>query len=453
MRAHTSRVQSTVPVVPCSDLPKSHGPLGHLRASLLMKIAVWHNLPSGGGLRALDDQVRGLSERGHELHVWAPPTAGRPDSVVLAATTHEVALDRPTSRDGIVPALRSAWRGRREDLDAFAVHAARCAREMSELGPDIVFAHSCQFYRVPAIGQYLRLPAVLYLHEPNRRLYEATFPAFPWAARQARRPIRPVSIRKFADELSGVQQARIHVGAETRWVHAFDEVLVNSLYSRESVLRAYGRLSRVCLLGIDTARFGLQERPAQLRGTVMTVGALVIEKNAEFLVRAVAAAGPVRRFVWVANYVNERYRKLVERAAADAGLDLELRVAISDDELLRSFAEADVFVYAPRLEPFGLAPLEANATGLPVVAVAEGGVRETVVDGVNGILAEHDEASFAAAVAGLLEDAVRTRALGRSARDHVVRRWPLDASIERLERQLAAVVARAAGGPETARLP
>ena len=36
-------------------------------------------------------------------------------------------------------------------------------------------------------------------------------------------------------------------------------------------------------------------------------------------------------------------------------------------------------LYAPRLEPFGLAPLEANACGLPVIAVPEGGVRETVV--------------------------------------------------------------------------
>jgi len=43
-------------------------------------------------------------------------------------------------------------------------------------------------------------------------------------------------------------------------------------------------------------------------------------------------------------------------------------------------------VYSARLEPFGLAPLEANACATPVVAVAEGGVRESIRNGVNGVL-------------------------------------------------------------------
>jgi len=45
-------------------------------------------------------------------------------------------------------------------------------------------------------------------------------------------------------------------------------------------------------------------------------------------------------------------------------------------------------LYAPRLEPVRYAPLEANACELPVVGVAEGGLRETIVDGVNGLLVD-----------------------------------------------------------------
>ncbi|MHB1599044.1 MAG: hypothetical protein ACYCXY_09175 [Acidimicrobiales bacterium] len=40
-----------------------------------MRIAVWHNLPSGGGKRALYDQIRGLLELGHYVESWCPPSA------------------------------------------------------------------------------------------------------------------------------------------------------------------------------------------------------------------------------------------------------------------------------------------------------------------------------------------------------------------------------------------
>jgi glycosyltransferase involved in cell wall biosynthesis len=407
-----------------------------------MRIAIWHNLPSGGGLRALDDQLRGLAGRGHELHVWAPPSASRPPSIDVATTHREVPLTLPADERIGLRGLRSAWRGRREGLDALAGHASRCAREISDVRPDLVLAHPCQFVRVPAIGHYLDTPSVLYLQEPNRRLYEATSGS-PWAAHRVTRTLRPSSLRKFATELIRTELTRVQVATETAWINGFDEVLVNSSFTRESVLRAYGRCSHVCSLGIDDERFEFQDRPAHVRGNVLSVGALVPEKNVVFLVRAVAAAGPsVRRFTWVANYVDSPYLKVVEQAAANAGILLDLRTAVTDHELLESCAEADLFVYAPRLEPFGLAPLEANATGLPVIAVAEGGVRETVIEGVNGIFAEHDEALFGAAVADLLGDPARLRALGHSARTHVEKHWPLGASIDRLERRLIAASVR-----------
>src|SRR5260221_3882931 len=42
-----------------------------------MKIAVWHNLPSGGGKRALYYHARGLVQRGHFVEAWCPPTSNR----------------------------------------------------------------------------------------------------------------------------------------------------------------------------------------------------------------------------------------------------------------------------------------------------------------------------------------------------------------------------------------
>ena len=84
--------------------------------------------------------------------------------------------------------------------------------------------------------------------------------------------------------------------------------------------------------------------------------------------------------------------------------------------------------------------LEANACGLPVVAVAEGGVRETVQDGVNGLLVEEDEPAMAAAIDRLRGDPALRRALGENGRRIVAERWSLETAADRLERRLEEVV-------------
>src|SRR5260370_35177388 len=59
-----------------------------------MKIAVWHNLPSGGGKRALYYHVRGLVEKGHSVEAWCPSTSDRnylPLSEVI--TEHVAPID------------------------------------------------------------------------------------------------------------------------------------------------------------------------------------------------------------------------------------------------------------------------------------------------------------------------------------------------------------------------
>jgi len=119
----------------------------------------------------------------------------------------------------------------------------------------------------------------------------------------------------------------------------------------------------------------------------------------------------------------------------------EPKVGVDDDELVNTLNRAAMMVYAPRLEPFGLAPLEANACGVPVIAIAEGGVRETVIDGVNGLLVEPDIKSTAAAIDHLRNEKLYARKLGESGTRLVTEKWSLRASIDRLERKLTDLMA------------
>ena len=113
-------------------------------------------------------------------------------------------------------------------------------------------------------------------------------------------------------------------------------------------------------------------------------------------------------------------------------------LAASHDEVVRVLNEASVLAYAPRLEPFGFAPLEAGACGLPVVARAEGGVRETVVDGETGLLVEED-ADLTSALERLLNDEALARRMGENARRRVESTWSLPQATNRLGRHLREV--------------
>ena len=61
---------------------------------------------------------------------------------------------------------------------------------------------------------------------------------------------------------------------------------------------------------------------------------------------------------------------------------------VTDQELINLYANAKAIIF-PQIEDFGLVPLEAQASGTPVIAFNKGGAKETVIDGQTGIFCNH----------------------------------------------------------------
>jgi len=69
-----------------------------------------------------------------------------------------------------------------------------------------------------------------------------------------------------------------------------------------------------------------------------------------------------------------------------AGPTVEILSQIADQQLISLYRNARAYLFASVDEEFGIAPIEAMGYGLPVIAYASGGLKETVIDGKNGYL-------------------------------------------------------------------
>ena len=104
-------------------------------------------------------------------------------------------------------------------------------------------------------------------------------------------------------------------------------------------------------------------------------------------------------------------------------------------------ATGAVYVWPGCGEAYGLAYLEAQAAGLPVVAMAVAGVPEVVTDGVTGILvADGDAAGIATAITRLLGNEGLRRHMSRAARAQVQAKHTMQGAVLRLDALLQGVM-------------
>lgn len=139
-------------------------------------------------------------------------------------------------------------------------------------------------------------------------------------------------------------------------------------------------------------------------------------------------------------------RELAEAALADAGLSDRARLVGSQVRFEALLRECDAFLLPSETESFGLAALEALASGVPVVASDVGGLPEVVQDGVTGFLrAADDVQGMAEAVLSLFTDPGRAATMGRAARADVLERFRQAPMVDRYEALYRRVVGRSVG--------
>jgi len=175
--------------------------------------------------------------------------------------------------------------------------------------------------------------------------------------------------------------ARLAMGLTAPWLRAWDvttaarvdHFIANSQFVAERIGKYYRREATVINPPVDTARFAIAPAAGNF---YLCAGQITPYKKIEIAIEAFTRLG--NRLVIAGSGATKAMRRA-------AGSNVEFLDAVDDITLARLLAECRALVF-PGLEDFGIVPLEALASGRPVIAYGRGGALETVIDGHTGIL-------------------------------------------------------------------
>lgn len=395
-----------------------------------MKIALYHNLPSGGARRAVYEMVKRLAGRGHLVDEFCPTTA---DLGFLPLTPFvRQTFSYPFQPRGVypqrIPFLTPylTWGRLMADWGKLVQLNRQIAYQMAGGEYDCVFSHDCQLMLTPSIMGQVGLPTLHYCHHIPLHRAE-TVPAQTFIQR-VKQLYYDLPVRAYP------QWVQWREGVHLRQA---DRLLVNSQFVYQALQKQYRVLATVCYLGVD----GQQFRPLALdrEPFVLHVGAIHAGKGQRFLVEAISKMPAHSRppLVIAANsWDNQEYQALQQQAAR-LGVQLTIQNVTDSEELVLLYNRARLMLYASLAEPWGLAVVEAMACGTPVLALAAGGLLESVIDGVTGLLSPVQPQLFAEMLIALYQNENQRQLLGGQAAEYVRQRFSWEATVDQLEQQLA----------------
>lgn len=396
-----------------------------------MRIAIFHNQPGGGARRALHG-FAGRLHRRHTIDVFtltsSDQTFLRDEDIADTVVRFPYAPRKPI-RFGL---FANDVQRRRDFRDLIAANGAAAGR-IDAAGYDVVLVDVCRYLLIPPILAQLRTPSVYYAHDPPARAGNEA-----WVVAQTRwGRARDLWHKPFLD-----RQARLVAEWQRAAVRNATSVCTNSSYTAAHYRDAFGIEAVVCPPGVDLAAKVDDERDCT---RVLAVGEVEPHKGYPFLVDALARLDARVRpqLHIIAHRANPVEQARLELRAREKGVHCMIELGVTDAGLEEAYRRSGAFVFSAHSEPLGLAPLEAMAHGLPVVAVGEGGVLETVKDGVTGFVVPRDAQAFASRLQLLLSEEKLARRIGSNGRTMIEGRWSWPDRSAALEGALAAATRRA----------
>lgn len=350
-----------------------------------LKIAAYYNLPSGGARNAFENILNGLKAMGHQIDIYS----GQAFQSIEVKKKFIVAVNN-------FLLLLNFWRYKR--------FSRKLALEINKKDYDIAIVTNSKILQHPFILRFLKIPKLLISQEPLRIIYEKNFQK-NYVYKKYYKGIMEKIV--FLYSFLGILARQ---GPDRENLTHADQLIVNSYFSKENFLSAYGILGKVVYPGIDTEIF----KPAsgnKRENCILSVGSYHAIKGHDLVIKALSLIPqnkqPLLRILGFGDFKTfEKELQYLEKLRDSRGLHNKVRFEKNflGNNIVKVYQKSYLTIVTHFLEPFGLVPIESMACGTPVIAVREGGFRETIKHNKTGLLVERDPKELAEAILYLLEN-------------------------------------------------
>jgi glycosyltransferase involved in cell wall biosynthesis len=368
-----------------------------------MKIAVFHNLPPGGAKRTVYEQVKRLSVN-NKVDVYEFKYREN-DFLNLSLYASNVYKYNFEIKSNLPSFLKRLEKDYQNFILLPKVHE-NIAKDINLRGYDVVLAHSDIYTESPYILRYLKVPTAYFCHELLRIAYEKIY-AF-------NEDVGPV--KKIYEELT----RKIRKYIDRNNARSSTLILTSSGFIKDKVGIAYGKTAVKCYPGVDQKYFKPDKKKIN---QILFMGNKLNSEGYDLATTAVRLIPKdIRPDLKILKFKKNK-------------IDIE-----NDHSLSNAYSESIATLCLDHEEPFGLKSIESMACGTPVIAVNEGGYRESVINGKTGYLIKRDPRVLAKKIIYLINNPKIANNIGKYCIEIVGKKWSWDKHVEAVEKALYSIM-------------
>lgn len=359
-----------------------------------MRIAVFHELPFGGARDGVYHFSRELSRNGFSIDLY-----------YVSEHKEEVGGNffKKKRFFKFVPIDWSGnnWKSRiyKDTVELFKLNNLhkRIASEIDSNIYDLVLVNGSKYIEAPFILKYLNTYKVFYCHDPNYRVvYEKIL------AINKKIPIH----KRFYESLN----RRFRKALDKKNFLCSDLVIANSKFAKKIIKKTYKVDSLIASPGVDTNFFS------------------PINQKKDTDLFYIGSNEKIDAYGLLMESLSKLQKKIVLKTKmSEDGW-------IPDNKVIRNlYRRSRIVICTAYNEPFGSVAIEAMSCGVPVIAVNEGGHKETVVDGKTGFLVKRNSGILAQRILDILDDRTLSKNLSAQSRIVALKEWDWKIQSKKLE--------------------